>query len=265
MSVYKNDKLAYLQQAFESIINNSVVPNEIVIVFDGKVINKIDQYLTGKVLELQDIIEIKLIRLEKNVGLGLALREGFKYCSNELIARVDADDVNYLDRFEKQFYYMQRNENIVILGGNVIEFSDDDSSINSKRVVPIKKENIKSFSKIRSPFNHPTVMIRKKAIESVGGYQDFKGFEDYHLWARVMISNYDFENLPEYLVHMRADFYGRRGGKNYFIKYFNLQKYFVSIGLTTRLNSLICVLGMMVSSAMSISMRKIIYKNILRK
>src|SRR5699024_2389598 len=110
-----------------------------------------------------------LIELKENVGLGMALNEGLKACKNELVARMDTDDISLPTRCEKQLHEFLTNPDLSIVGTNTDEFYESPNDIVSSRIVPTKHEDILSFSKRRSPFNHPTVMYRKTDVLNVGG------------------------------------------------------------------------------------------------
>lgn len=78
--------------------------------------------------------------------------------------------------------------------------------------------------------NHVTVMVKKTAIASSGGYMDWYSNEDYYLWLRMYLANMRFANLPDVLVNVRVgkDMYQRRGGKKYFLSEAKLQTYMLS-------------------------------------
>lgn len=211
ISVYKNEIPRYLDRSLKSILNQTVIPDEIILIEDGEL-----------PLSLEDVIKenkrafpkkFKIIKLKKNQGLGNALRIGTKYVSTDWIARMDSDDISTSERFEKQLQEIVENKDLAVVGGQVDEFSFDVSNIVGKRKVPISYKEIINFAKWRSPFNHPTVMINKKALENVGGYIPFGNLEDYYLWARIIAAGYNVYNLPDVLVKMRIDngIYARRG------------------------------------------------------
>ena len=89
----------------------------------------------------------KIVRLPHNIGLGLALNEGLKVCSNELVARMDTDDISLIDRCEKQLNEFNKNPNLVMVGTNVDEFYDTPDNITSTRKVPSDYEGIKNSLK----------------------------------------------------------------------------------------------------------------------
>jgi glycosyltransferase involved in cell wall biosynthesis len=158
----------------------------------------------------------KNVPLEKNVGLGDALNAGIKHCSYELIARMDTDDISIPNRFEKQLKAFENND-IDICSSWVSEFDSDENEIISYRKLPEKYNEIIVYSKMRSLINHPAVMYKKSIVEKAGGYKKMIWFEDYYLWARMLLSEAKFYNIQEPLVNMRAG-YGqleRRSGLEY--------------------------------------------------
>lgn len=215
MSVYYKEKPEYLQLALESIINQTVKPNEIVLVQDGKLTNELQAVITDQLQKYPDIF--KTYALKQNQGLGKALNFGMKKCSNELIARMDTDDIAELNRFELQIKEFKQDKELMLCGGQIAEFADNQTEITSYRSVPLKHNEILNFAKKRNPFNHMTVMFKKQAVQSVGGYQHMPYFEDYWLWARILKAGYKVKNIDQVLVRVRAgqDMMARRGGLSY--------------------------------------------------
>lgn len=223
MCVYGGDNPDWFKTATDSIINQSVKPDEIVLVVDGPVPEKLDGII--KNYELLDFF--KVIRLSENMGHGEARRIGLKNCSNELVALMDADDISAPDRFQRQLEVFEKNTDIDICGGNITEFIDDPQNIVGHRNVPKEDKDIKEYLKKRCPMNQVTVMFKKAKVDSAGGYIDWFCEEDYYLWLRMYLANMKFANLSESLVNVRVgkDMYGRRGGIKYFKSEARLQKY----------------------------------------
>lgn len=230
MSVYKNEKLCNLQKAVESILNQTVLPNEIVIVKDGPLNEDIKIYLEELSVKYNFI---KLINFSKNVGLGLALKAGVLACSNELIARMDTDDIAKYDRFEKQIKFLNSNPHISLLGGAIEEFKVNEKEIMSRTILPLEHEEIKNFAKRRNPFRHMTVIFKKTAVIESGNYRDFLWFEDYDLWIRMMHKGYKVANLSDILVSVRADdnMFARRGGLKYLRQDIKFQKQLLNLNI----------------------------------
>ena len=239
-SVYKNDDVEYVKVALDSmLIMQSVKPSEIVLVQDGPVSYDISRLLIDYIDKYGSIINI--IKLEKNGGLGNALKIGVENAKYEIIARMDSDDIAAPDRFEKQIAYLESHPECDIVGGQITEFIGEPSNIVGRREVPLDNENIYKYMKSRCAFNHPTVMFRKSAVLSVGNYMDWFWNEDYYLWIRMMMKGCMMANLPDVLVNMRSglDQYSRRGGKKYFYSEIGIKKLMLDNGLITRTEYLI--------------------------
>lgn len=225
MSVYKNDNAAHFDRALESITKlQTIKPDEIILVVDGPVPDAINDVIDKYSAEW-DLFQI--IRFPQNRGLGNALKAAVEKASNEWIARMDSDDVACADRFEQQLKYIADNPEVDIVGGDITEFVDDEKNIVGKRVVPKCNKELNQYLKKRCPFNHMTVMYKKKAVLESGGYLDWFWNEDYYLWLRMHLNGCVFANTGTVLVNVRtgADMYGRRGGKKYFKSEIKLQKY----------------------------------------
>ncbi|MCQ9628386.1 glycosyltransferase [Cetobacterium somerae] len=264
MSLYDKEKPEYLDEALNSIsINQDLKPNEIILVLDGpindKLRNVIDKYK-------KKITNLKVLKLDKNMGLGLALREGLNICENNLVFRMDTDDISHRERFKKQVEFFKRNPEIKILGTNAIDFDVDIKNELNYRKFPQKNREIKKFSKRRCPFLHPTVGFYKDIILEVGSYRDLLFFEDYDLFLRIL-NKYKGYNLQENLLYFRSNInvFKRRGGINYLkfeykaLKKFEkeklMNKYYFFTNLLIRVGFRIC----------GNKVRSKLYKKILRK
>lgn len=259
MSVYAREKASFLKASIESILSQTVPPDEFVIVCDGKLTEELDGVLSS----YED--KIKLVRLPENRGLGNALNAGLSACSNELVARMDSDDISYPDRMEKQLLMFSEDPSLALISGTVTEFRNNISDIAGKREVPLSDEDIRRFSHKRNPMNHPAVMFRKSAVESAGGYsEEYPYFEDYYLWVRMLMNGSAAANTADELVYMRVDddTFVRRGGRKYasdmlrFHRYLRTRKWAsLSDYLTGALpHALICILPN--------NLRKAVYKKL---
>lgn len=215
MSVYHKEKPEYLKQAVESIQAQTLPTDDFVLVCDGPLNEPLDSVIAAKQQEMGESLHV--VRLAKNGGLGNALNEGIKHCKNELVVRMDSDDIAYPDRCEKQIAVFNTHSEVSICSGIVEEFTTDPNAVDAKRVPPETNAEILEFAKKRNPFNHPCVMYKKSAVEAVGSYQDFYLLEDYYLWLRMLMAGCQGYNIQEPLLHMRAgsDMYLRRAGWKY--------------------------------------------------
>ena len=216
-SVYHNDTPDFVRMALDSmLVHQTLKPSEVVLVRDGVVPDKLEALIAEYETMYHDIVHV--IRLEKNGGLGKAMKLGVEVAQNDIIARMDSDDICSPNRFELQLKYLELHPNVDIIGGQMTEFIDTPDNIIDKRIVPCDNEDIYDFMKNRCALNHVTVMFRKEAVLKAGNYQDWFWNEDYYLWVRMMIAKCKFANVPNVLVNVRsgADQYARRGGRKYY-------------------------------------------------
>ena len=262
MSIYNKEKTEYFNKAMQSIWDEqSVKPNEIVLVQDGKLTDDLYIVISEWKNKLADIL--KVIPLEQNVGLGDALNEGIKHCSYELIARMDTDDIALPDRFEKQLKVFE-NSDIDICSSWVSEFDNNEKEIVSFRKIPEKHDEIVNYSKMRNGINHPAVMYKKTVVEKADGYKKMMWFEDYYLWARMILNDAKFYNIQEPLVNMRAG-YGqleRRGGFKYAIEEFKFLNRLKKIGFLSTSQFIKSVVIRFVARVLPKSLLKNIYRKI---
>ena len=216
LSLYHKENPLALEQCFQSMwIDQTIQPNEIILVLDGPISEELSECVT----KWQKMIgkPLKIIPLKQNIGLGKALNKGLEHCSNEWVFRMDTDDICMPDRFEKQIRFIQNNPDIVLFGGQILEFRQvlNDSTVIKK--VPVSHQNIKKFSQKRCPFNHMTVAYRKSKIIEVGGYQHHLFMEDYNLWLRVIGAGYKVANLADVVLYARVGngMHARRKGLEY--------------------------------------------------
>lgn len=265
MSVYHKEKPGYLRQAIESLQSQTFPTDDFVLVCDGSLNPELHAVIATKQHEMGSTL--KVVRLAKNGGLGNALNEGIKHCKNELVARMDSDDIAYSDRCEKQINVFNTHPEVSICSGVVEEFTTDPEVVDARRVPPETNAEIVEFAKKRNPFNHPCVMYKKAAIKAAGSYQDFYLLEDYYLWLRMLMAGYQGYNIQEPLLHMRAgsDMYLRRAGLKYAMaqaKLFKFMKDSGFIGNGQYMKSCIIRSG----SAMAPNwLRKFMFEKVLRK
>lgn len=214
MSIYKKENPDYFRDCIQSIVTQTVRPDEIVLVEDGKLPDELEA-VVGEFGEVCP--QLRVIRFEENRGLGKALSDGLKECRYQLVARMDTDDIAFPDRFEKQLAAFKQSPALTLCGGQVLEFSGTTENVLRRKLVPTEHEEILRYAATRNPFNHPSVMFKKDAVLAAGGYLHMPGFEDYYLWARMLAAGARSCNLPDFILYFRAgdDVYKRRGGWDY--------------------------------------------------
>lgn len=203
MSVYKDDRPDFLAQALESIsFKQYLKPDQIVIVADGILPAESLDVINDFIKSFES--DAKFIQLIENVGLAEALNIGLQHCRNDLVARMDADDISLAHRFEKQVVFFRDNPSVSVCGTFINEVDPESLEVVACRKVPIEHKDIISFARKRSPISHPSVMFRKEKIIGNGGYPSFRKSQDYALWSLLLTKNVIFANLPMILLHMRA-------------------------------------------------------------
>lgn len=202
-TVYKSDDPGAFRISLQSMIDQTVKPDEIVLVKDGPIPPELQNVIDE--LDVKAPRLIRQIALPKNLGLGLALNEGLKECKNELIARMDSDDVSLPVRCEKQLEMFARDPELDIVGCPVMEFVGDVDNIVGKRTVPLDNDAIRRYARRRDPFNHPTVMYRKSKVTAFGPYGDYRKNQDTALWIDMLSNGCKAANYPECLLLFRFD------------------------------------------------------------
>jgi len=233
LPVYAGDSGPHLRRAFESVTTDQVRrPDEVVIVRDGPVPQDVEALLDEIVATSP--VPVQLVRLPENAGLAAALTAGLEVCRNDVVARQDADDVSLPERFSRQLPEIEGGLDLV--GSGLYEFAEDESVVLGRRRPPVGEAEILSYARFHQPFNHPTVVFRRRAVRRAGGYQRVGVglFEDYWLFARMLAAGARVGNLPEPLVKYRigAGAYRRRGGLRQLLAEVQLQRQLRHLGFT---------------------------------
>jgi glycosyltransferase involved in cell wall biosynthesis len=217
LSLYDKESPANLRQALNSLFQQTLQPDQVVIVFDGPLSYELEQIVEG----FNDLFnDLTIVRIKYNMGLAYALQAGIPYCKYEYVARMDTDDICYINRFEKQIQYLSIHSDVSVLGTTVQEFDKTPADLDIFRKLPLKMPEIMKFARFRNPINHPSVIFRKSDVLAAGSYQEMPLFEDFYLWIRMLQKGYVIENLEEPLLHFRTgnDMIGRRHGPSYLKK-----------------------------------------------
>ena len=228
LSVYQGDEKDWLKLAFQSITNQTHLPDEIILVEDGKIPRDLKEIIRTFEKNKKKI-PLKVISLKQNQGLATALNKGIAACKYEWIARFDADDINLPDRFQKQVDFLRKNPNLDLLGGHSLEFFKISQTSFRVKKIPYNSLDVRAFAKKRNPFNHMTVFYKKSAVLKAGGYEDYPAMEDYHLWVKMLLLNFRLVNLPENFVLQRANqkMFARRRGLKYLKTEWRLHSFFL--------------------------------------
>ena len=263
LSIYHKESPSFFRQSLDSIFSQTQLPAEIVLVEDGPLTPElyavIDEYSSRYNI-------IKVIKLQNNSGLGIALNEGMKHCSHDLVARMDTDDIAKPYRFEKQLAIFENNPNVDVCSSWIEEFADNTDNIISTRKLPDKHWDIVRFARTRCPINHPAVMFRKSVVQAVGGYKHFLWQEDYYLWIRLIMDGAKFYNIQESLLYFRAspEMFGRRGGWKYLITEMRFHIMIYKLGFISLIRMIINICIRIPIRLCPNRLRELLYTSVLR-
>ena len=200
MSLYYKENPEYLDISLNSIFIQTKMPNQIVLVLDGP----IGENLMDVVKKYaQKYPQLEIYPQEKNRGLSTALNIGLEKCRNDIVFRMDTDDVCYPNRFERILKEYEKYPNLEIVGSYATMIDEEGNEIKSMSA-PTSQEEI--YKKVWTcPFIHPTVSFRKKSLLSVGSYNPNSGprQDDYELWFRCIEHGLECRNIEEPLLYYR--------------------------------------------------------------
>lgn len=225
MSVYAKEKAEYFRVSVESMLSQTIPPQEIVLVCDGPLTYELNDAIVDFERENPGLFHV--IRLTENCGLGVALQVGLLACRNELVARMDTDDIAVPNRLEIQLALIHQHPEFSAVGGQIAEFRNTPDKIVDFRIVPNSPDDIFRRAKRRNPMNHMTVVMRKSRVLEAGNYQHMPGFEDYYLWVRMLALGQKLGNVGAICCYVRTDefFSERRGGWAYFCNTLQMERH----------------------------------------
>lgn len=264
MAVYRNDVPEYFRTAVESVINQTLPPEQIVIVVDGPVPDELKNTIV-QISATHPIVE--LVWLPENVGVGQAVAVGTNHCKYPFIARMDSDDISVSTRFEKEMAYLLENPEVDLVGSYGQEFYETMEHLVGVKMVPENHGDIVRFMQRRSPFCQQSVLMKKSALIKAGGYRNYFFAEDWDLWIRMFLSGAVFHNLPECLVYMRINraTFKRRHGWQYYQQIKGILKFMLQHKMTTyfeyKRNKTIRLLGHVF---VPVGMKNFFYRRFLR-
>lgn len=264
MSVYWKENPVWLKKALDSVLYQTVCPTEIVLVKDGSLTAELDSVIDIYRNKCNNLI---VVALDRNRGLGLALQEGLNHCSNELIARMDSDDISVPERCEKQLIAFEQNPRLDIVGCWENEFLDNsEENIFSCHRVPETHQEIRKYMRRRCALLHPTVMFKKEAVLRAGNYQHRLLFEDYDLFVRMLQTGAVAYNIQESLYYLRVNskLFERRGGFRYAKALFKFRYGMWQSGFSSLLDFVVSGFGQFFVCMLPNKMRKTFYKLFLR-
>lgn len=282
MSLYIKEKPEYFRASMDSILAQTYPADEIVLIEDGPLTEELyaavadyEEKCNRNPNEGESIDDNRATRqyprlvihaFEQNQQLGRALAKGVELCSNELIARMDTDDIAMPERLRIQTAYMEQHPEVSVVGGAIREFNDEGTTDRVK-YMPGTQEEVKQYIKLRNPLNHMTVMYRRSAILEAGNYQHFPFLEDYSLWSRMVSEDYQIRNVDEVLVRARTSMglVRRRSGWSYYKNFKKLRKMQHELKLTSTGEYIKAQVGTFGMIMMPGWVKEMAYRRVLRK
>ena len=264
MSVYSNDRAEFVSKSIDSMVSQTLPPDDYVIVCDGPIDDEVNRVLLEFQASRPKLFQI--IKLSENQGLGKALSIGLTNCRFEIIARMDSDDIARPYRCEKQITRLV-DDNLDLIGGAIEEFNTEPGDLALVRYLPTNQADIKKYSKTRNPFNHMTVIFLRSAVELAGGYRDFSYMEDYYLWVRMIACGCKCANIEDIVVDARVGngMYERRSNRQYMHSQFAFFKELYEMGYISKREACVTLAARFATSYVPIGVVKKIYSRFLRK
>lgn len=216
MSVYHKEKPEWLKISIESMLAQTIKPDEFIIIKDGPLSQELDDVIENYMETYPELFNV--IALKVNGGLGPALACGVEKSKNEVIIRMDSDDYSVPERCEKLLNKLDEHPEYDIIGSYEVEFENSLDNIVAIHRVPKSVSEVSYMMRKRCSLLHPTVLYRKSSVIKCGNYRAVKLYEDYDLFMRMIVEeNMKGCNIPENLYYIRIndDFFQRRGGFTY--------------------------------------------------
>lgn len=198
MSVY-NEEPKWLRESIESILNQTYTDFEFIIVLDNP-----ENKALEKVIASYVNVDRRIVFLvnDRNLGLVGSLNKALSNCVGEYIARMDADDISYPERFERQLEYLQYNK-LDLIGSNVKLFKNDKEYFYTTNKLTTHKYLKKLFSAGAIGIVHPTFFAKRSLFTALGGYKMALHAEDKEFLARVLFNGFKVGNIPDVLLDCR--------------------------------------------------------------
>ena len=253
----KDDPLALREALASATVEQTMPPRELVLSIDGPIPEALEAVVRS--VEDGEYGPATIVRNTEHGGLAHALQRGVEACTFEVIARADADDINEPTRFEVQIPLMR---DLDLLGSAMI-----DMTTGQRRERPLTSGHIAAYVRDHNPMQHPTVVVRKSALERAGGYRDMPFMEDWYLWYRMIATGARCANVPDALVHYRAShaLYERRGGSEPLLSDIRLQRIMLAHGHTSVARAARNVVIRAVYRAVGPRLRRLLYLLLVEK
>ena len=227
LCVYSGTNPIHFEECLISIKHQDISSFSVLVVLDGVVAPEIFTILA----EFETVFDLKILQLDENQGLAVALNHGIQEVTTNYVTRIDCDDVMQTDRLSVQLKYLKAHPEVSVVGSNVNVINPKSGVIERKRIVPEKPERALS-AKYITPMNHPSVTFRVSDVIAVGGYPIFRKAQDRALWCTLMQNGYVLRNQTEYLTNMKNS--GKESRSWSYLKYeLQVVRYLYSIKFLT--------------------------------
>jgi len=195
MPVFNAEK--YIKESIESVLIQSYTDFEFIIIDDGSNDNSLNI-----IKEFKDS-RIRLVTNTKNSGIVFSLNKALTFANGEFIARIDADDICLVDRFQVQVDFLRNNKDVGLCSGHFTTIDSNGKILKSFKV-PISNEDCLMSFVFGNPIVHPAAMFKKSLALKVGGYRaGTEPAEDYDFWQRLSYQT-KLENLNTILIEYRV-------------------------------------------------------------
>jgi glycosyltransferase involved in cell wall biosynthesis len=185
----------YLKLAIDSILNQTFQDFEFVIINDGSTDS------SEEIILSYNDSRIKYHKNAENIGLIATLNKGIDLCNGRFVARMDADDISLPERLQKQWDFLNKRPEIVMVGSDVEMIDMQNQRIKDVQYCPAYLLKTQLF--FSNTFAHPSILIRKDILSEFAYNADYIYAEDYFLWSQIAFK-YPVANLPEILIKYRV-------------------------------------------------------------
>lgn len=221
-TTYIKEKGANLDECLGSIFAQTVMPQSVVLVADGKLTDELYAVVDKYKSEYPDIFVF--YETETNNGNWFASNKAIELCRTDIIAKIDSDDIlmpTYAEKILSAF-----ESGIDICGVYIDEFDDETKDLITTKKTPVSHDEIYKFAKRRNPFNNPGIAFSKEIADKIGGYNDMVRCEDYDFVIRMLAAGAKGANIPESLVRYRTSRDNMKRRKNFVnTKWFIISRY----------------------------------------
>ena len=205
MSIYIKTTREELKKSVDSMLAQTIPPEEFILVCDGQIKDEVKKLIEEYIEKNPGVFTV--LRNRENRGLAYALNCGIEVARNEIIARMDSDDISLCDRYEKQLMAFEQDAQLALVGTRTLDFVDDiEDAVKNDKIYPTSYEAIKKMIRRNDPFAHPTVMYKKPEVIRCGLYDpNLRRRQDYDLFSKMIGMGCKAINLPEALLYYKMD------------------------------------------------------------